>query len=296
MILRRDGSWERRIDALDPIEDCEEIVDILSNHVFPLDVFVATELAQLRTFTIPTISRLLHATGEYEKRGGKRVDDTKLVLTEIFDPGLDTAAGAEMISHLNRIHGVYRIANDDFIYTLSVFTIDVDEWLARWGWRAMRANERAALYELYRRLGERMQIRDLPATFAEMLAWRRAYEARAQRYDPANEAVADGLLRALAELVGPARPLVSSAVRTAFIGDEALAILGLERPGAGVRAAWTGALRLRQRAGRHLATFQTQRFWDSAIFRRSPTYPEGYERMRLGPSKLLARFDAASAA
>jgi hypothetical protein len=40
---------------------------VLANHVFPLEVLVALEIAQLRTFTIPTISAILHSTAQYER-------------------------------------------------------------------------------------------------------------------------------------------------------------------------------------------------------------------------------------
>ena len=40
-------AFERAIDALDPKEDAHAIVNLLANHVFPLDVFVATDCAEV---------------------------------------------------------------------------------------------------------------------------------------------------------------------------------------------------------------------------------------------------------
>ncbi len=63
----RTTRWDDAIARLDPERDAEAIARILGNHLFPLEVLVALEIAQLRTFTIPTISRTLHATGQYER-------------------------------------------------------------------------------------------------------------------------------------------------------------------------------------------------------------------------------------
>ncbi|MEZ4381381.1 MAG: oxygenase MpaB family protein [Nannocystaceae bacterium] len=291
----RDDRWERAIDALDPERDCLEIVTILSNHLFPLDILIATELAQLRTFTIPTISNLLHQTGEYERRGGKRLDDTKAILAEILGAGMDTPEGAAMVAHLNAIHGHYRISNDDFLYTLSVFTVDVDAWIERWGWRPLRPIERRALYRIYRDLGERMGIREIPPTFAGMVAWREAYEARVRRYDPDNEAVARALIDGLTALAGKAGPAVSPTIR-ALLSDASVRALGLPRPPPAVTAAVHLTLELRRQLLRRLTIWNHKRFWDTALFNHYPTYPAGYERLRLGPAKIVAALERQAAA
>ncbi len=287
---RRDARWERAIDVLDPERDWREIVTILSNHLFPVDILIATELAQLRTFTIPTISGLLRRTGEYERHGAKRLDDTKAILAEILDPGMDSPEGAAMVAHLNAIHGHYRISNDDFLYTLSVFTVDVDQWIQRWGWRPLRLKERRALYNLYRELGVRMGIREIPSTFAAMVAWREGYEARVQRHHPDNEVVARALIDALAALAGPAGPLVSPAVR-ALISNTCATALGLHRPPRQVTATVNLVLELRRRLLRHVTIWNHMRFWDTAFFNHYPSYPKGYERLHLGPAKIVAGLD-----
>ena len=294
-VERRDDRWERAIDALDPARDYREIVAILSNHLFPIDILIATELAQLRTFTIPTISRQLRRTGEYERRGAKRLDDTKAILAEILATGMDSPEGAAMVAHLNAIHGHYRITNDDYLYTLSVFTVDVDAWIRRWGWRPLRPTERRALYNIYRELGVRMGIREIPSTFAAMVAWREAYEARARRYDPDNEVVARALIDALTALAGPAGPVVSPMIR-ALLSEPCVTALGLRRPPRPVTATVERVLAVRRRLLRHLTIWNQMRFWDTAFFNHYPTYPTGYERLRLGPAKIVAELERRAAA
>lgn len=295
-VQRRDDRWERAIDALDPKVDAHAIVNLLANHVFPLDVLVATELGQLRTFSIPSITALLHATGRYEREGARRLDDTKAILVEIVGPGPHTPEGREMIAHLQEIHGHYKISNDDYLLTLSVFVIDPAQWIDDHGWRPLRPNEREALFNLYRSMGEEMGIRDLPPDFEGLQAWREAYEQRARAYSPENESVARGLLAAIAERVprslrGAVVPIVSAILRD----DAVLAAIGLHRPSLGVRAAVGGALAARQRVLRHVTPWNDTSFWETSFFRSYPTYPDGYERMRLGPKKVIDRMEKARA-
>jgi hypothetical protein len=62
--------WLRTIERLDPVADHEEIYRISAGHEFPWDYQRSLELALFRTYCVPSISRLLAATGEF--RTGRR--------------------------------------------------------------------------------------------------------------------------------------------------------------------------------------------------------------------------------
>lgn len=284
----RTRRWDDEIARLDPEHDYEAIVFALSNHVFPFEILLAMEIAQLRTFTIPTISKLLHATGQYEREGPKRLDDTKAILSEIHRPGLESRASREMVEHLNRIHGLYRISNDDFLYTLSTFVFDAALFVDKWGHRPMTEKEKDAFYFLYRRLGELMHIRDIPESRAAFFAWRRDYERRAQRYASENEAVARGLLVAVRGLLPPVfAPYLEPAV-VLLTGDAGFRdALGLREPDPGLARFLRAFLAVHRRAARHVSLYEHRKFEDSDIYRNYPTYPSGYDRLRLGPTKVI---------
>ncbi len=284
MLQRRDDRWEREIDALDPERDAHRIVRILAEHVFPIDTLLVAELAQLRTFSIPSISAILHATRRYEEQGGRRLDDTRAILTEILTPGPGHPAGQEMIEHLNRIHSRYRISNDDYLYTLSSFILDIGPWLDRNGWRPLRECERQAIHNLYVELGSAMGIEQIPESWQDFAAWRVAYEARYQHHAASNEAVAGGMLAAIASLApAPLRPLLISCT-TALVHDDAVRrALGLPRPGRFVRGGVAAVLTARKHLLRHLTPWNERSFWETDLFRTFPTYPDGYDRLKLGP-------------
>jgi hypothetical protein len=287
---RRDDRWERAIDAVDPVAGAHVIFGMLFDRVFPLDLLLAAELGQLRTFAVPSISRLLHATGQYEQEGQKRVDDTRAILAEIVVPGPTSVRGREMIAHLGEIHRHYRIANDDYLLTLAALAVSPIEHVDVWGHRPMRPHERAAWYEVIRQLGVEMKLSDVPPTYEAMVAFRSRYEARAVRYDAANEAVARALIDVLANtLPPPLRRLVAPTIALMLGAPHVVAALGLRPPTTAERRLIETTLRARAAIERRYTAYQHVGFSKSALFTDLPSYPNGYQRHLLGPRRIIAK-------
>lgn len=285
----RTGRWDREIARRDPKNDAQEIVSILANWVFPLEILLAMELAQLRTFSIPSISTILHATREYECRGVKRLDDTRAIMIEIFRYPKGSQEQQEMIEHLNAIHGLYCISNDDYLYVLTTFMFDPGLFIERFAFRKLRAHEWDAFFYLYKDLGERMGIQNIPPTREDMWAWRCAYEDENQRYHAANEAVARGFLSSVREVLPrPLRPL-GERLPLALMNDERLLqSLGLTRPSKAWETLVVRSLQQTRRASRYINPFESKgvEHWP-AIYEHYTTYPDGYERLQLGPARVL---------
>ncbi len=288
----RTDHWERRIDGYDPERDARAIVEILLNHVFPVELRLFTELGQVRTATIPSIAKILHATGQYAREGVKRVEDTQAILVEIFRDGAGSDHGREMVEHLNAIHAHYKISNDDYLYTLSVFVVDPYEGIAKYGFRPLRENERDALFHLFRDLGERMKIQGVPSTFDELVAWRRAYERRAQRFALENHEVAASMFDAIAAKLPVATRALVVPVGLILLGsDEAVRAVGYEPPPRVVRSTVERLLRGRRRLLRRVDPWKTRSAADQPIFARYVTYPNGYDPFALGPRKIVANIE-----
>ena len=94
-----------------------------------------------KTFAIPSIARLLCATGEFRRDTVKRIEDTDLLTREFCENPLESARGEAALRRLNAIHGQYRISNSDYLYVLSVFVLEPSEWHEKFEWRAMHPNE-----------------------------------------------------------------------------------------------------------------------------------------------------------
>ncbi len=70
------SSSQVEMEALDPVRDHQRIVHLLACYEFPWDMTRSLELALLRTFCSPAVSRLLDQTKEFVGRPQKRYDDT----------------------------------------------------------------------------------------------------------------------------------------------------------------------------------------------------------------------------
>ncbi|CAM9844361.1 unnamed protein product, partial [Laminaria digitata] len=160
----------------------------------PTRAVKALEFAQFRAFGVPSISKLMHKTGEFCQRAGKRYDDTDLLFREFWENDTDTNRGKISIARINAIHGMYskQISNADMLYTLCLFITEPAAWIDRYEWRRCTDIEKAGLLGHFVLLGERMGIKDCRdwKTWDDALAFQIAYEAKYFEYHESNNAVA----------------------------------------------------------------------------------------------------------
>ncbi len=265
---------------LDPKRDAREIVLALAAWDFPWDIERALEFALFRTYAVPSVSSLLARTGEFEMRTRKRYDDTELILAELLEHGPDHPRGAAALSRMNEMHARFRIANDDFLYVLSTFVFEPMRWIERFGWRPLTGAEKAALFNYYRDLGERMGVRDIPADAAGFEAFNRDYERAHFRYADSNALIGAKTLDMMLgfylprALFGLARPGAH-----ALMDAPLLAAMGFPEPPRWVRGLVHALLRARALALRALP----KRHRPHLLTRvRRPTYPDGYRIENLG--------------
>src|SRR5207253_141301 len=160
-----------QIRQLDPGADHQRIVLLSTRCDFPFDTTRALEFALFRTFCVPSISALLHRTGEFERRAQKRYDDTDLIVSELLEWGYDSERGRAAMRRMNQLHARFAIANDDFLYVLSTFVFEPIRWNARFGWRPLCSQERLALFYFWREVGRRMNLKELPASYEAFEAY-----------------------------------------------------------------------------------------------------------------------------
>ncbi|KAI8806137.1 hypothetical protein BJ742DRAFT_740736 [Cladochytrium replicatum] len=173
---------------------------LLMEHEFPRLILISTEFALFKTYSIPTISKLLRATGEFRRNPLKRVEDTTLLMEEhILFPEVKER-GPVAIKRINEIHGRYRISNDDFLYTLAQHVLEPIRWVKEFGYRKMEKHEEDAIFMLYKVVGEKMNIEDIPDTLEELEKWTMDYEKKHQVYADSNREIGDITLSVGTEL------------------------------------------------------------------------------------------------
>lgn len=279
-------------DARHPLDaEAQALCHRLAGLTFPWDLTRSLELALLKTFCVPSISGLLHATGEFERRPRKRYDDTALMVAELLRHGPDSAIGAAVIARMNRIHGHYAISNDDYIYVLSTFVAEPIRWLDAYGWRPLTLPERQALFRFWRHVGGRMGIRDLPDSLEGLMAWNQRVEAEVFHTAPSNGLVADATLAMLLrDWPAPLHGVLAAGLR-GLLDPAVTASLGWQPPPPWWRRVLRQALRARSRLsnpGQRLAPRRSPRFFSQ---RPTPTYGASFTLQQLGPPPLLARLN-----
>jgi len=272
--------FSKKIEELDPSEDFEKIAFLLTFHCFPWDMEKALEFALFRTFAVPSVSRLLDATGAFIKHTRKRYDDTELLLYEILENGIDSDRGTTAVDRINNMHGRYKIANRDYLYVLSTFIFEPIRWMDQWGWRPFSTEEKEAILNNYQKLGERMHITEIPQTLAEFEAFNLAYEQQHFEFQPSNATVGNKTLDLLLGFYLPTWlfPL-GKPVALCLMDTPLREAMGYRKPADWLIKTIKQSMFLRAKLLRWLPERKRPSL---GTLRKRKTYPEGYKVEELG--------------
>jgi mpaB/rubber oxygenase-like protein len=261
--------------------DHQAIVHRIACYEFPFDFTRSLELALFRTFCVPSISRLLQYSGEFEARPQKRYDDTDLLVSEVVEHGYDSERGAAAIARINALHGRFKIANGDFLYVLSSFVYEPIRWIDRYGRRPLSDVEKESLCLFWCEVGRRMNIADIPADYESFRLFNLDYERTHFRYSESNKRI--GI--ATREMFVSWYPrLLAPCVRQAIYAlmDEPLRrSFGFDDPAPFFARLVPAMLRWR---GRFTALLPRRRHPRLRTRMRHRSYRDGYEIERLGPT------------
>jgi len=170
----------RRINALlakypDPtlplrnLDIARECCSTINDFEFPYLNVTSLEFALFKTFAIPSISKVLVATKELSNHCLKRTDDTVFILLEMtelhsrialrsINEGKFDSEAAEndhkrfqtSLERLNFIHSHYKIAQEEYLYTLALFILEPPSFIGRFEWRPLTLLERNVSMKSFR--------------------------------------------------------------------------------------------------------------------------------------------------
>jgi hypothetical protein len=275
------GRWLDEIRMLDPMRDAQRVVFLDASYEFPWDTQRSLELAFYRTFAVPSIAELLDSTGEFTGAAQKRYDDTQILISAFCEFGYENDLGRRAIRRMNRIHGRFEIANEDFLYVLSTMVFEPIRWNARFGWRPLLETEKHANFHFWREVGDRMAIRDIPESYRDFERFNVEFESRRFRHTDAGARVAAATrdmfldwFPGLPKSVG--RPLIY-----ALLDEALLEALGFPKPSPSLRRTAEAALHARSQAVRLLPARRKPRL---RTLEKHRSYRHGYELEQLGPA------------
>lgn len=273
-----------QIQTLDPVQDTERICYLSSGYEFPWDVSRALELALLKTFSVPSVSKVLARTGQFTHHTQKRYDDTGLLIGEILKWGYNSDRGQQAIARMNFIHSHFKISNADYLYVLSTFIYEPIRWNQRFGWRLLSEQERLAYFYFWQEVGSRMQIQNIPGTFEELEAYNTHYEREYFQYAETNQRVSDATLNLfLSWFPSPLHPLLKPSL-LALLDQNTAQALGWTQPSTFTQKSVINSLKLRGFLARVSPPRNQPEFFVDLPNR---TYPHGYQIEALGmPSRV----------
>lgn len=179
------------------------------------------------------------------------------------------------------MHRRWPIDNDDYLYVLSTFVVVPARWIDRYGPRRCSPVERTAMAGFYRRLGEIMAVRDLPATYDGFEAILTGYEDSHFRPTELSARLMAATRQVFADRLP--RPLrgASSHILAALLDDHVARALGMAPAHPAVRAALGAGLRMRAAVVALAPTRHESWFRPGEV--AEAVYPEGYAIDDLGP-------------
>ncbi|KAI8918936.1 hypothetical protein BC831DRAFT_406230 [Entophlyctis helioformis] len=248
----------------DNLASAHKILAAMSFLEFPFLQTKSLEFGFFKTYAIPSISKLLLATGEMTSFCERRLVDTELLVREFSERPLSSERAQTAIRRMNHLHSKYKISNEDYLYVLAVFIVEPVHWVRKYGYRKMHPNEVQANYVHWRSIAVRMGITDIPPTFEAVEKYMTEFEARKMVFSESNRKVGQATID---EFLRPFPKFLHGMGQTAIYAlspPNLRAAMGFPDPPFGLHAVLSGCLTL---AGLFVRFFM--------LPRTKPTYRTG---------------------
>ncbi|MGW4338464.1 oxygenase MpaB family protein [Rhodococcus koreensis] len=266
----------RRIEALDPVEDCREITKLF------YEDFGSVMIGQLApslmsTYAAPRMSRILASSGELQHRFTKRLVDTLLLHAQMLEHGYSPGPGREAAKRVNEMHRQYDIHPDDFVSQSCEATVWPIHLAENYGWRPVTDIERRGLTEYNLLQGKHFNVKNAPETYEGMVAFRDKYLDDHCFFEPQNRALADSTLTFFESMVPAPLGRLMPKFLLALTDPRIVVACGYKNPGPIARRIAGIVLKLIGKADPVRDGSP-----DFAAELASKIYPDGWEVQKLG--------------
>ena len=216
------------------LKDSKDILYSFMYYEFPFLVVKSLEFGLFKTYSIPSISKILTQTKEMETNMSKRYDDTDLILREIFEHSIDSQRSTLALQRLNFLHGQYPITNNDYLYTLAVFIIEPIRWVNKYGYRKSHQIEKEAHYIFWYDIGSKMGIKNIPNSWEEVEDWMINYEIKHMKFHENNLKIKKATLDLFLSIVPSILHQFGDPILSVFCCSRLRAAMGLSNPPVGL--------------------------------------------------------------
>jgi hypothetical protein len=249
MRLRESGyAIKRRIAALDPVEDNEEVARLTFEVLYgdPIAVHAAYLIGFSRQVAVPDIARVIYRGGDGKnlRHVARRTDDTLALFGAFLHWGHSSQRGRAAIARMEQIHARFAITDEQKRYTLATLIFEGERIGRHLGFDPLTANQREASWRFWCGVAEQMPLGGLPPTAADLWRWMLEYEREHWRYTDEGRGVVDRFFEDWTTRWFPhrARDLGRQALLT-LLGEDLRAVLRLEDPSPRVERLLRGSAR-----------------------------------------------------
>ncbi|HEY7933049.1 MAG TPA: oxygenase MpaB family protein [Solirubrobacteraceae bacterium] len=177
---------KRRIAALDPVEDHEEVARLTLEVLYgdPVAVHAGLLIGFSRQVAVPSIARVIYrgGGGDTLRDVARRIDDTLALFGAFLKWGPSSPEGRAAIARMERIHSRFPITDEQKRYTLATLILEPDRIARHLGVDQFTAGQREAIWRFWLSVAEQMPLGGLPATPEELRRWMLEYEREHWRY------------------------------------------------------------------------------------------------------------------
>lgn len=279
----KDKDLERPANSALDLSEAHAIYKQMALYDMAFEVQFGLEMSFVRTFAVPSIAKVLAATGEIEARPLKRWLDTALMMYELIDAGPEAPRARSVLRMLNQVHRGLPITEDQYSYVLTTFIVPAVRFMDSYGWRPSTGREKEAVAVFYRRVGELMGLRWLPGSYEEAERFLDAYEAENLAPSPEGASLMRATQGVLATKMPKGARWATPVLVRLMVDDRLCRALSLPVPAPAARRAFALAMAARRAVVRRRPVRTEPRFRPGRSGK--DVYPHGYELEDLGPPR-----------
>ncbi|KFG78344.1 hypothetical protein MANI_028664 [Metarhizium anisopliae] len=243
--------------------EAQAIIEHAYTYEFPLFFGLSLAYAQMKTYAIQNIAKLLAATGNLSKQSkvSKRFEDTALIFAcfMLFPPDSPQLHGA--VARMNYLHSPYirsgKIQNEDLLYVLYAAMSEPVRFIRLYEWRELSMFEIAAQGTLWKMVGDMMGINYTEALgkdnwkdgleFMEQVEqWALHYETDRLRPSHPSRQLANAQLDLLTSIFPSFMRSLMRQMGLVMMGDKMRCSFGFPEPSTAISALTLTLLWLRQ--------------------------------------------------
>jgi hypothetical protein len=215
-------------------KEAQQISKLSSLHDMPYMTRMSGIYALIKTYGIASGTPLLIKTRQLStsERVSKRIEDTGLAFTEVIMGDMDGERSMRALAKVNWLHARYKnvISNEEMLHTLSITGFEGMRFIDLYEWRKLTDLERVALYVLWREIGLRMGVRDIPPNLEVFQEWTLNFEKDNMYYTDTNKVLADTALGLILRDAPKWQHGFLKNVSSVFMEEKSLRAIGWDDP------------------------------------------------------------------